>query len=298
MYNVDIENKQLIKLDPKKFNELDLKERFDIQEWIEKTPDILGEELLIISKEHQLPSGKRLDLLAIDRDAKLEIIELKRDDSGSDVEWQAIKYTSYCSNYLHEDIFRYYAEYLETNEIEAQEKIEDFIEEELEKLNKNQRIILVSKEFHPEVISAVLWLRDYEIDLECIRLKPYQDENNIIFITPDIIIPLPEAKDYILKKEIKQKEAKRLRGIEYSEEHHTDGKLPEAIELFQNLNVFCREFDTNNVTRKHLKHYISYSIGKKIFCCVHLQKSELRVWGSIETLVLPYRKVIRFAPLY
>ncbi len=30
-----------------------------------------------------------------------------------------------------------------------------------------------------------------------------------MFITPDIIIPLPEAKDYIEKKEIKQKEAKK-----------------------------------------------------------------------------------------
>ncbi|MGA0341175.1 MAG: hypothetical protein ACO3N3_10720, partial [bacterium] len=30
--------------------------------------------------------------------------------------------------------------------------------------------------------------------------------NQTLFINPEIIIPLPEAKDYILKKEIKQKE--------------------------------------------------------------------------------------------
>lgn len=36
MYKVDIENKQLIKIPTTTFSFLNLKERFDIQEWIEK----------------------------------------------------------------------------------------------------------------------------------------------------------------------------------------------------------------------------------------------------------------------
>lgn len=209
MYRVDIENKKLIKLSPTKFSILQLKERYDVEEWIEKTPEIIGEELLIIYKELMLPSRIRLDLLAIDKKANLVVIELKRDDSGTDVEWQAIKYTSYCSNFLQEDIFKYYAEYLQSDEDEAQLKIEEFIDEEIDKLNEKQRIILVSKEFHSDVISAVLWLRDYEIDIECVRLQLYLDKNNQLFITPDLIIPLPEAKDYMQKRETKQKETKR-----------------------------------------------------------------------------------------
>lgn len=188
---------------------MNLKERFDIQEWIEKTPEILGEPLLIISKELPLPSGKRLDLLAVDKQAALVVIELKRDDSGTDVEWQAIKYTSYCSSFSNDEIFKYYAEYLGTDNDNAQEKIEGFIDSEIEELNQKQRIILVSKEFHSDVISAVLWLREYEIDVECIRLTPHLDMQNQLFINPEIIIPLPEAKNYIQKKETKQKEQKR-----------------------------------------------------------------------------------------
>ncbi|MCP4416125.1 MAG: MmcB family DNA repair protein, partial [Chloroflexi bacterium] len=45
-----------------------------------------------MGKELVLPSGIRLDLLAVDRQANLVVIELKRDSSGRDVEWQAIKY--------------------------------------------------------------------------------------------------------------------------------------------------------------------------------------------------------------
>jgi hypothetical protein len=240
MYRVDIENKRLIKLSPTQFNALKLKEKYDIEEWIEKTPEILGEELLIIYKELLLPSGKRLDLLAIDKKANLVIIELKRDDSGTNVEWQAIKYTSYCSNFLQEEIFKYYAEYLQSDEDEAQLKIEEFIDEEIDKLNEKQRIILVSKEFHSDVISAVLWLRDYEIDIECMRLKLYLDQDKQLFITPDLIIPLPEAKDYILKKETKQKEEKRSIRSSFSLEKSnlTDSELEEKL-----INTLQRKSD-------------------------------------------------------
>lgn len=208
MYKVDIENKKLISIPAASYSDLNLRERFDIQEWIAETPDILGENLMIISKELILPSGKRLDLLAVDKEGTLVIIELKRDYSGSDLEWQAIKYASYCSSFSTDDIYKYFAEYLGTDSDDAQVKIEDFINSELEDLNQSQRIILVAKDFHSEVISAVLWLRESEIDIECIRLTPYFDQQGGLFINPEIIIPLPEAKDYIQKKESKQKERK------------------------------------------------------------------------------------------
>lgn len=206
MYKVDIQGKSLIALKKSTFAKLGLKERFDIQEWIEKTPSILGEELLIIAKEYELPSRTRLDLLAIDKQANLAIIELKRDNSGAGVDWQSIKYASYCSNFTHEEIYRLYAEYLGSNEDEAELKIEEFIDEEPEKLNESQRIILASKEFHSDVVSAVLWLRDFGVEIQCVKLEPFIDSDNNLFINPSIIIPLPEAKDYIKRKETKIKE--------------------------------------------------------------------------------------------
>jgi len=209
MYRVDIENKKLIEIPATTYSELNIRERFDIQEWIAGTPEILGEPLMIISKELILPSGRRLDLLAVDKEGALVVIELKRDNSGSDVEWQAIKYASYCSSFSHDEIYKYFAEYLGTDYDDAQVKIEGFINCEPEDINQRQRIMLVAKEFHSEVISAVLWLRESEIDIECIRVTPYFDQKGELFINPEIIIPLPEAKDYIQKKESKQNELKQ-----------------------------------------------------------------------------------------
>ncbi|MFA7000000.1 MAG: DUF91 domain-containing protein [Candidatus Paceibacterota bacterium] len=212
MFRVDISNKQLIELKPTGFIELGLRERFDIQEWIEKLPIILGEELLVIGKEVILPSGKRLDLLCVDKAAALVIVELKRDDSGVSVEWQAIKYASYCSNFLHEEIFRQYAGYLDHAEADAAKAIEEFIDGDIESLNSKQRIILASKEFNSEVISAVLWLREFGVDIQCTRLAPYLDADGGLFIKPETIIPLPEAKDYIERKEIKHRKVPSMQG--------------------------------------------------------------------------------------
>ncbi len=277
MYKVDIENKTLTKIPITSFKELNLMERFDIQEWIDNTPNILGEELLIISKELFLPSGKRLDLLAIDKQGGLVIIELKRDNSGNAVEWQAVKYASYCSSFSNEEIFQDFTEYLSSDNDDAQTKIEEFIDCEIEELNQKQRIILVSKEFHSEVVSAVLWLREFEVDIECIRLTPYLDSENNLFINPDIIIPLPEAKDYIKKKESKQKEHKRTGQSSFSLEKSNLAKdelknefiisLKRKSDLTQRFRVFLEILisEERKFGREEVKQGLSEAgIGKDI----------------------------------
>ncbi|MEH6357443.1 MAG: endonuclease NucS domain-containing protein [Pseudomonadales bacterium] len=237
MYKVDIQSKTLIELDKATFAKLGLKERFDIQEWIEKTPSILGEDLLVIAKEYELPSRSRLDLLAIDKQANLVIVELKRDESGSSVDWQSIKYASYCSNFTHKDIYCIYATYLGIDEDEAELKIESFItEQDSSKLNESQRIILASREFHSDVVSAVLWLMDFGIDMQCVKLEPFIDQDGGLFINPSIIIPLPEAKDYIKRKETKTKERSISKSSSFSLEKSSLGAIELEAELVSSLS--------------------------------------------------------------
>ena len=70
----------------------------------------------------------------------------------------------------------------------------------------------------------------------------------------------------------------RVGAKEYSEEHHLKGRPKEVVELFWTIDKFCRELDPTMVQRKYLAKYVRYTHGKNIFCCVHLQKSGLRVW--------------------
>lgn len=208
MYEIDRDSKRLIPLRATSLSKLKLSERFDLEEWMENSPEILGEELLIIAKELILPAGSRLDLLAIDKDAALVIVELKRDVSGREVEWQALKYASYCANYQEEEILSIFARYLDIAESDARDRIEQFIDRSVTALNERQRIMLCAREFHSDVASAVLWLREYGLDITCIRIVPFEDGNGRVFLKSDVIIPLPEASDYIIRKEKKEKAAK------------------------------------------------------------------------------------------
>lgn len=278
MYKVDVENKTLKKLSEAKYSELGLRERFDIQEWIEKVPSVLGEELLVIAKEYELPSRCRLDLLAIDKSANLVVIELKRDDSGSSVDWQAIKYASYCSAFTDEEIYRIFASYSGSDEDTAQEKIEKFIDDEPERLNQKQRVILASREFHSDVVSAVLWLLEYGIDIQCVKLEPFVDSECGLFINPTIMVPAPEARDYIKRKETKNKEKSLSRSGSFSLEKSdlTESELrkalveslsrksdltPRVLAFFEILLSEDREFDREEIKQKLFNKGIGENIG-------------------------------------
>jgi hypothetical protein len=195
---------------------------------------------------------------------------LKRDDSGKDIDWQAIKYTSYCSNFLTEEIVYHYAIYLNSDEEEAKDRIDEFIDEDVEKLNHGQRIILVSKAFHSDVISAVLWLRDYGVDLECLRLKPFLDNSGDLFIQPEKIIPLPEAKDYIIKKEKKQREIKK------SQDSLNNGEIIETVSVTISKGTFRIERYENNTILVYNLDAETYQTAKPLLRAISDEK-ELNV---------------------
>jgi len=125
MYILEEQTKELKEISETTFSEHGLKERYDLQEWIDKNPEILAkelgdeEELLIIQKEFSGfdKTNERLDLLALDKNGNLVIIENKLDDSGKDVTWQALKYVSYCSALTKDEIISIYQEYLKNNYI-------------------------------------------------------------------------------------------------------------------------------------------------------------------------------------
>src|SRR5258707_13566533 len=50
-----------------------------LEEWIEQNPEILGENLLVIARQLNIPEVGRLDLLCVDSNGKVVIVELKRD---------------------------------------------------------------------------------------------------------------------------------------------------------------------------------------------------------------------------
>jgi hypothetical protein len=208
-----------------------LLERFDLEEWIATSPDVPGEDLLVLATEYVLPSNLRVDILALDKSANLVVVELKRDQSGSEMDWQAIKYASYCSSLTAEELYEILAAAKGIDADQARDQIEQLVDEELDKINQEQRIILVARQFHPDVASAVLWLREHEIDARCVRIQSFVDSEGNFFLNPEVIIPLPEAEVYTTRREKKQQKQREPARSSFSLEkgNFTPAELEEKL---------------------------------------------------------------------
>lgn len=177
----------------------------------------MGEELLIIQKEFDGfdDTNERLDLLALDKHGALVIIENKLDDSGKDVNWQAMKYASYCATLSTQQIVDIYQEYLDkySPNKEARTEIEDFFDgKPMDEISLNaidQRIILVAGNFRKEVTSTAMWMISHSISVQCFKVTPYQYQQEL-FLDIEQIIPVKEAAEYMIKMADKAKETQSV----------------------------------------------------------------------------------------
>ncbi|MFC0812794.1 nuclease [Paracoccus panacisoli] len=66
-----------------------------IEGWLERQPDLLGFDVLIIGRQVVTEFGGRIDLLGIDNDGNLVIVELKRDRTPREIIAQVLDYASW-----------------------------------------------------------------------------------------------------------------------------------------------------------------------------------------------------------
>jgi len=202
LYKINADEKNVYAINETDFCAHGFQERYDIQEWVAKDPSVLGEELLIIAKEFSAfdKTNERADLIALDRTGKLVIIELKRDDSGVDVHWQAIKYASYFRKVSADDIIKINAAGKKIDAEKSAQEIAEFTRldrHEFDRINNKQRIILVSHRFAREVTSAILWLYDYAVDIKCVEITPFIDpDTRLCYLLANTILPVPGTESY------------------------------------------------------------------------------------------------------
>jgi hypothetical protein len=134
---------------------------------------------LVIAEEYGdwQDSNRRIDLLCISKDAGLVVVEIKRTEDGGQMELQAIRYAAIVSAMTLDQAIVAYAR-TQGGELEAaRDEILDFLQldtEEEAELSGEVRIVLVSADFSTELTTAVLWLNRHELDITCIRLRPYR----------------------------------------------------------------------------------------------------------------------------
>jgi hypothetical protein len=195
-------------------------ERGHLQAVLRDHIEVLG-DLLVVDEEFSNwdESARRIDLLCIDRQANLVVVELKRDDTGAHAELQAIRYAAMISSLTFEQTVRFHAAYLNRREIDGDAEARilaylDWPEPDEELFGQDVRIVLAAADFGKELTSAVLWLRDRQIDIRCVRLVPHRldgpDGGTRILVNAEQLIPPPEAADMMMRiaeKAQRQREA-------------------------------------------------------------------------------------------
>ena len=196
-----------LKLVPEEsFSDAGFKERQDLQQWLRMHPAAFDEPLLIISEEYceWEDSKRRIDLLAIDEEANLVVIELKRTEDGGHMDLQAIRYAAMISAMGFEDVVQAYSDYLQKHQPSEKENARQLIlsflgmendSDEVVAVSTTPRILLVSANFSPEITTTVLWLIDCGLNIRCLQVVPYKiGDKHLIDLRQ--VIPLKQASEY------------------------------------------------------------------------------------------------------
>jgi RecB family endonuclease NucS len=320
----EITTEKIVEAMETSFADEGIKERTDLQRLIIEKIDIISKELMVITEEfgEWEESNRRIDILAIDKDAKLVVIELKRTQEGGHMELQAIRYAAMISTLTFDQTVEIYQNYLAKTgkEVIAREDILNFLEWEEpdeDSFANDVRIILVSADFSKEITTSVMWLNSRDLDITCIRLKPYKLEDKTLLDVQQII-PLPEAEEYQIKvkeKDKKQREKKweqkpmpviwqELEQNCSGEEFVVIKKIHDWLELnvtkiFTTSNGFAPELRVNNRNQYFLKVqtngnivlWFQYLANKLPFSDETLRLNLLEKLNTIPNLNIPESKI-------
>lgn len=193
-----------------------LMERKDLQRLLRSDISPLGDDLLIIAEEFGdwEDCARRIDLLCLSKGADLAVVEIKRTEDGGHMELQAIRYAAMVSSMTLDQAIEAYSRTHKVDMEAARQTVLDFLEQQSvddAELTGEVRIILVSSDFSTELTTAVLWLNKHELDITCIRLRPYKLGNEVL-IDATQIIPLPESAEYEIKLRKQDREKRKVIG--------------------------------------------------------------------------------------
>ncbi|MDK3256600.1 MGMT family protein [Blastococcus capsensis] len=173
--------------------EVDLEERAHLQEWVLDQPQVLGDDVLIVTSEFDRWTGQdgtrardRLDVLGLDSSGRLVVAELKRDDSGGDVHLQAITYAALVSRFTLETLADAYAQYRTRRGepltiAEAADRIAEHVGGDLDPdVLRRPRLVLIAGSFPRQVTHTAVWLSEMGVDISLISVTVWRVEGRLV----------------------------------------------------------------------------------------------------------------------
>lgn len=202
MLRLDRTGKTLARLATQPLASAGISERYDLQEYIVRSPEAffaeLGETVFLIASEVQ-PSddvADRIDLLGVDEEGNAVIVELKRGNDKLQL-FQAISYAAMISDWQPTD----FENCLKEDE-EARARLLEFPSGGMSSLNRRQRIILVAEAFDYSVLIGAEWLSErYGVNIRCCQLSLATDPSSQSeYLVCTNIFPAPEIAKQAVRR--------------------------------------------------------------------------------------------------
>lgn len=158
-----IQDRSIVPVDRTTFSKQGLREREDLQEMLKANIQVIAPDTLVVAEEFGdwEDSRRRINLLAVDRDANLVVIELKRSEDGGHMELQALRYAAMISTLTFDKLVSIYERYLSQNDLslDATDSLLEFFgwnEPNEELFGEEVRVVLASAEFSREHTTSVM----------------------------------------------------------------------------------------------------------------------------------------------
>lgn len=188
----------------------------DIQRIFRSHIQVIAPGTLVLAEEFGdwADSWRSIDLLCLDKEAKLIVVELKRTEDGGHMDLQAIRYAAMVSKMTFGDAVAAYAKFLNKNGgngADAENEILTFLGWDVPKgseFGQDVKIILVSADFSKEITTSVLWLNERDLDIRCVRLRPYELGGKTL-IDIHQLLPLPGSAEYQIQLRKKAAEERK-----------------------------------------------------------------------------------------
>lgn len=194
-------------------------ERKHIQKLLREQIAVLDDTLLVIAEEFGdwLDSSRRIDLLCLDRGARLVVVELKRTEDGGHMELQALRYAAMVSTMTFDQVVDTLARARNRSDPDpeaARKEVLGFLgwtDVDEDEFAQDTRIVLAAADFGKELTTSVMWLNDRGLSIRCVRLKPYRMQDGTLLIDVQQIIPLPEATEFQTQIGVKKQAERKSR---------------------------------------------------------------------------------------
>lgn len=140
--------------------------------------EIIGESLFLVQRQPALSEGGRPDIVALDRDARVVVVEVKRDVDRSQLA-QCLEYAGWARRTNLDELARLYRRGVEAFFSDWQEFIGSAVPIVV---NRSPRLVLLAGSFHGRTAAALEFLIENGLPVTVIPITIYEDRQGRKFV--------------------------------------------------------------------------------------------------------------------